>query len=239
MALFSNGGGGYFWMPPVTKTFLVANFAIYLLQNLLYKNLGIDLDALFGLHYVESDSFRPMQTITYMFLHANFNHIFFNMFALFMFGRVIEQIMGKWRFLAYYVVCGVTAAAAQEIVWWARMDTMIEQLLMLNGMTFFTSEQLAQVYDNFVTIGASGAVFGLLLAFAMLLPNQPIFLFFLPIPIKAKYFVAVYALIELLEGIKASGGDNVAHFAHLGGMVGGILLLWYWRRRKARNLFEY
>lgn len=226
-------------MPPVTKTILVANFAIYLLQPLLLRTSGIDLDALFGLHYVESGLFSPMQTITYMFLHANFSHIFFNMFALFMFGRVIEQIMGKWRFLTYYVVCGVTAAAAQEIVWWARMDATVGQLLMLNDMTFFTSDQLSQVYNMFVTIGASGAVFGLLLAFAMLLPNQPIFLFFLPIPIKAKYFVAFYALIELLEGIKASGGDNVAHFAHLGGMVGGILLLWYWRNKKSRQLFEF
>ncbi len=233
MAIFNSDSNirGYFWMPPVTKTLLIANFAIYFLQRIFPP-----LESLFGLHYFESQLFSPFQTLTYMFLHGDFNHIFFNMFALFMFGRVIEQMLGKWRFLLYYAVCGVTAAAAQEIVWWLRMGSSIESLLYLNNLDFFTPAQMSTIYDMFITIGASGAIFGLLLAFAVMLPNQPIFLFFLPIPIKAKWFVGIYALLELMEGIKVTNGDNVAHFAHLGGMIGGALLLWYWRREARRNL---
>lgn len=223
-----NDLGGYFWTTPVTKALIVANVVVYVVELLLMR-LGFDLDYLFGLHYVLSDVFTIYQPFTYMFLHANFSHIFFNMFALFMFGRIIEQLLGKWRFLTFYVVCGLSAALAQEVVWYVRMDDTLAQVMFANGIDGLTHDQLMQVYERFITIGASGSVFGLLLAFAVLLPNQPIFLFFIPVPIKAKYFVAVYALIELYSGVSPQM-DNVAHFAHLGGMIGGALMLWQWRK---------
>ena len=191
-------------MPKVTRTLLLLNLAVYVLGLLLGQGGG-ELSALCGLWYAGLPFFRIWQPLTYMFVHAGFMHLFFNMFALWMFGRIIEQMWGARRFLTYYLVCGVGAAAVQELCQWVGW---ISPLAM--------------------TVGASGAVYGVLLAFGMCLPNERIFIIPIPIPIKAKYFVLFYALIELFEGMAAS--DGVAHFAHLGGMLFGFLLIRHWRR---------
>ena len=218
-------------IPIVTRYLLIANLLVFLLTGILQR-YGIDLNALGGLHYVSAGSFHWWQPITYMFLHANMSHIFFNMFAVWMFAPMIENEWGARRFSIYYLVCGLGAAAVQELVW----------MLMLSNMS--TSVDMATLahyayYMN--TIGASGAVFGILLAFGWLYPDVPMFIIFLPIPIRARTFVIIYALIELFAGLGSVAGfsmDNVAHFAHLGGMLFGWLLILYWRKINWREPFE-
>ncbi len=186
-------------MPPVVKSLLFLNVAAYLIDSLLH------FAPYFGLWYWGTDLFMPYQLITYMFLHGNFSHIFFNMFALWMFGRIMEQVWGGARFLTYYFVCGIGAGLIQEF-----------------------GQMLGLISPVAMTIGASGAVYGLLLAFGMTFPEERLFIIPIPFPIKAKWFVCMYAAIEILEGISSS--DGVAHFAHLGGMFFGFMLILYWRK---------
>ena len=210
-------------LPTVTRYLLIANFIIFLLAAT-FQRYGIDLNTIGGLHYVSASSFHWWQPITYMFLHANFSHIFFNMFAVWMFGPLIEQEWGPRRFAVYYLICGLGAALIQELVW----------MLMLSNMSsVYSSAAIAQYAYMLNTIGASGAVFGILFAFGWLFPDVPMFILFVPIPIRARVFVIIYALIELFAGLGSVAGftaDNVAHFAHLGGMLFGWLLILYWKK---------
>lgn len=215
--------------PKVTKNLLIINILAYLATITLVKS-GFDMNDMFGLHYYESDSFKPFQIITYMFLHASFSHLFFNMFALWMFGRIIEEILGQSKYLFFYFTCGIGAGLVQELAWSYDIPNALQGIAM-KYETVLSAAETELIMSRFVTVGASGAIFGLLLAFAMLLPNQPIFFMFIPVPIKAKYFVIIYALIELWGGVAASSGDNVAHFAHLGGMIFGFFLLKYWQNK--------
>lgn len=209
--------------PTVTRYLLIANLLVFLLAGILQRH-GIDLNALGGLHYASASSFHWWQPITYMFLHANLSHIFFNMFAVWMFAPMIENAWGARRFALYYLVCGLGAAAIQELVW----------MLMLSNMSASVSAATIAQYAYYLnTIGASGAVFGILFAFGWLYPDIPMFILFLPIPIRARTFVIIYALIELFAGLGTVAGftaDNVAHFAHLGGMLFGWLLILYWKK---------
>ena len=191
-------------LPVVTKYVLIANIVCWMLDVLLAR-VGINVSGIFGLYYVTSPFFHFWQPLTYMFMHANLSHIFCNMFALWMFGPVIENEWGSKKFALYYLVCGLGAAITQEVVW----------ALMGGSMG--------------VTIGASGAVFGILFAFGWLFPDIPLFLFFIPIPIRARVFVTLYAAFELFAGLAPTSGDNVAHFAHLGGMLFGWLLILCWK----------
>ena len=193
-----NGGGFLEQIPTVTKNLIIIN-ALCWLASLVMPRVGVDLVDWMGLHFPLASDFYLYQLVTYMFMHADFSHIFFNMFAVYMFGRVLESVWGPKRFLIYYVVTGIG------------------------------------FYNLFVTIGASGAVFGILLAFGMMFPNVPLYLMFIPIPIKAKYFVLLYGLIELTMGVASFRGDSVAHFAHLGGMLFGYLLIRYWRKKGIRD----
>ena len=202
-------------IPPVTKNLLIIN-TICWLAMVVFRRFGIDMNGIFGLYYVLSDGFHFWQPFTYMFMHQNFQHIFFNMFAVWMFGAPIEQRWGSRKFLIYYLVTGVGAGVIQELVWAA----------MYGGMPV-----------SAITIGASGAVFGILFAFAWLFPDVKMFLLFVPIPISARVFVGLYALVELFAGLGNFSGDNVAHFAHLGGMLFGWLLLLWWRH-KDRETFS-
>lgn len=215
-------------LPTVTRWLLLANFIIFLLADIV-RRYGVDLNALCGLHYVSASSFHWWQPVTYMFLHANFSHLFFNMFAVWMFGPVIEQQWGARRYALYYLVCGLGAAFIQEVVW----------NLMLSNMSMSYDPAALAHYAYFMnTIGASGAVFGILFAFGWLFPDVPMFILFIPIPIRARYFVIGYALIELFAGLGSVVGisaDNVAHFAHLGGMLFGWLLILYWRKTNWRE----
>ena len=218
-------------LPIVTRYLLVANFIIFLLAGIAQR-WGIDLNNIGGLHYMFASSFHMWQPLTYMFLHANFSHLFFNMFAVWMFAPVIENEWGAKRFALYYFVCGLGAALIQELVWMA----------MLSHMSVTYDPAALAHYAYFMnTIGASGAVFGILFAFGWLYPDVPMFLLFIPIPIRARVFVIIYALIELFAGLGSAAGftaDNVAHFAHLGGMLFGWLLILYWKKRKERSRDE-
>ncbi len=209
-------------MPPVVKNLLILN-VLFFLADVSLRTRGIDLTQWLGLHYITAQDFYPWQFITYMFMHGNFSHLFFNMFALWMFGYALENYWGSKRFLVYYLITGVGAALIQTGV----------LALEIRGMTQGLPPFAAQHYINqIVTVGASGAVYGILLAFGMCFPNVPIFLYFF-FPIKAKWFVIIYGVIELFAGIGGTA-DGVAHFAHLGGMIFGLLLILYWRKHGSR-----
>lgn len=201
----------------VTKNLIIINVIAFLAQMALPR-IGIDFTSMMGLHYFGSERFGIWQVLTYMFLHGNVSHIFFNMFALWMFGSTLERVWGSWRFLVFYLVTGVGAAVVQELVW----------------SLSYTPEQLAYYADALLTIGASGAVYGILLGFGMMFPNAPIFFLFIPIPIKAKWFVLGYGLLELFYGVTGST-DGIAHFAHLGGMLFGFILIKVWEKRARAN----
>jgi Uncharacterized membrane protein (homolog of Drosophila rhomboid) len=236
----NNSGNGFFSsIPPVTKNIIIINFIAWI-ATFAFRRVGIDLVDLLGLHYFQAESFRFYQLISYMFLHstASFSHIFFNMFAVYMFGRVIEVTWGPKRYLIYYMVTGIGAGLMQELVWFFSLQELIG-----SGIPMITDGQttiaVSQYLNLFITIGASGAVFGVLLAFGMLFPNTPLFIIFIPIPIKAKYFVILYGLVELFMGVSNFGGDNVAHFAHLGGMIFGFILIQYWKIKNKKSGYPY
>ncbi|MBR4565010.1 MAG: rhomboid family intramembrane serine protease [Paludibacteraceae bacterium] len=215
-------------LPTVTRWLLVANLIVFLFAAMLERS-GIDLNSIGGLHYVSAQSFHWWQPLTYMFLHANLSHLFFNMFAVWMFAPMIEQEWGARRFGLYYVVCGLGAAFIQEVVW---------SLMLANMSGTYDIATLSHYAYYMNTIGASGAVFGILFAFGWLYPDVPMYIIFVPIPIRARVFVIIYALIELFAGLGSVAGfsaDNVAHFAHLGGMLFGWLLILYWKKTNWRE----
>ena len=236
-------------IPVVTKNILIINLLVWGACFVLGRS-GINLSNILGLHYPGSKGFYLFQTITYMFTHLAFTHIFFNMFAVFMFGGSLENLWGPKKYLTYYMITGIGAGLIQLLVCYLRI-TSISNGLPEGAIEYVQTEgyDLLQTSRNYidpamgslnllfnsVTIGASGSVFGLLLAFGMLFPNAPIYAMFIPIPIKAKYFVAGYGLIELYLGVANRTGDNVAHFAHLGGMIFGILLILYWKKKSKQN----
>lgn len=209
--------------PPVTKNLIFLNVLCFLAMQL-GGRFNIDLNALLGLHFFMAPDFYLYQPVTYMFMHANFTHIFCNMFSLWMFGRIIEQTLGSKRFFWFYILCGIGAAFCQEIVqfvsYYAQGLDHYSMVTMGDGFTLNTSEYL----NLWTTIGASGACYGVLVAYGALYPNQRVMLLIPPIPMKAKYMVIGFVLIDLLAGLGASG-DNVAHFAHLGGALMGWLLI--------------
>jgi membrane associated rhomboid family serine protease len=269
-------------LPEVVKNILIIN-GIFYLATVVLHNQGIDLTDTLGLHYFQSDKFRWYQVITYMFMHGSFAHIFFNMFALWMFGAAIENVWGPKKFLTFYLVAGVGAAITHYAIVYFEMQPAVtfvndyisapsndklQTLVSSDAFKSFSSSEIIDHYNEFtqrynevaktnmdqaitlsvdymrelradvfntpVIIGASGAVFGLLLAFGMLFPNSVIYLYFF-VPIRAKYFVILYGAIELFSGITQSSGDNVAHFAHLGGLLFGFLLIMYWRWKEKHN----
>lgn len=204
------------------------------LATVLIKN--IDLNSLLGMHYWQASKFHPYQVITYMFMHAGFSHIFFNMFAVYMFGALLERVWGTKKFLLYYLVSGIGAAFVQQLFWYIEFNNYfnaLNQAIVINGAenVTYAISQLNEVMNRAVTIGASGSVFGLLLAFGWLFPEEKLFLIFLPIPIKARWFVLFYGLAELFLGVAQFSGDNIAHFAHLGGMLFGLVLLLIWKKQ--------
>ncbi|MBR1994031.1 MAG: rhomboid family intramembrane serine protease [Alistipes sp.] len=213
----------YFKTPPVVKNLLIINGLMFLATTLLSQ---YHLTSYLGLFNPLSPLFHSYQVVSYMCLHADFNHLFFNMFALWMFGRTVEYELGSKRFLIYYMVCGVGAALLQLLVGWIEYH-----VLTGSPETWAYAQGLLHV----PTVGASGAIFGLLLAFGFLHPNAQIMLLIPPIPIRAKWFVVIYGVIELFFGISGYQA-GVAHFAHLGGMLWGLLLLLYWRKSR-RPLF--
>jgi membrane associated rhomboid family serine protease len=237
---------GFRILPPVVKNLLILNGLFYLASVVIDSQYRIDLSTYLGLHYSASTNFQPYQLVTYMFMHANIEHIFFNMFALWMFGNVLENYWGPKRFLVYYFITGIGAGLIQLLVAYIRLQPLYSQVspdeldyLFKNGAdalnegTNFINPILAQMNAiiNSPVIGASGAVFGILLAFGMLFPNTLLYVYF-AIPIKAKWFVIIYGAIELFSGIRGASDDNVAHFAHLGGMLFGFIMIKIWQRKR-------
>lgn len=205
----------------VVNNLIAINVIVYLAQMLL-PGMDAKIVQYLGLHFWESKFFYPHQLITYMFVHGGLSHLFFNMFALWMFGRILEYDMGPKRFFTYYMVAGIGAGVLNLMVnWW--------QVSSLQAVYGLSDPGLIMHVNQMVTIGASGSVFGVLLAFGMIHPNDRIMLLIPPIPMKAKYFVIIYGVLELVMGFTAN--DNIAHFAHLGGMLFGFILLWYWKSK--------
>jgi len=235
---------GFFGMPPVVKNIIYINILMLLVYYAAASVFDIDLNRILGVYFPKSDQFRPIQILTHMFMHGGFWHLFFNMFALYMFGQVLEQVWGPRRFLIYYFVCGLGALATH-------MAVMAIQYYRV--LAFVTPDQLQEVIDNGYayslqmkvyldpamkelqailytpTVGASGAVFGVLLAFGVLFPNTQLMLLFPPIPMKAKYFVMLYGGLEFYMAI-TQPGSSVAHAAHVGGMIFGYILIVVWRK---------
>ncbi len=256
-------------MPPVVKNLIIINILL-LIATFILRNTGVDLVEYLAFYYPESENFRLHQVITHMFMHGGIWHLFFNMFALYMFGRVLEGVWGSQRFLVYYFVTGLGAIALHTFVNYLEfssinntieafrntpspeiLDEYVKKYLPQSSVqvrdfinTWYDNptnsayaseglslmERIKELKMNIPTVGASGAVFGVLLAFGMLFPNTQLMLLFPPIPIKAKYFVIGYGLIELYLGF-SKPGSNIAHFAHLGGMLFGYLLIKYWNKK--------
>jgi len=227
---------------PVTRHLLIINVIMWL-ATIVFQRAGIvDLQRWLGLHFWQASEFNPAQLFTYMFMHdsSGFTHVFFNMFSLWMFGSLLERVLGSKRFLFYYISCGIGAALVQELVWqlsWQNIlassvtgpvgVTASDIIKAINeGHAGFTLDEFFN--DCFLTVGASGAVFGILLAFGMLFPNMSMYIIPFPFPIKAKWMVLGYGVVELFFGISGAM-SNVAHFAHLGGMIAGIIMILYWR----------
>jgi membrane associated rhomboid family serine protease len=279
---------GFRVLPPVVKNIIIINILFFLATFGLGSALNLELTDILGLHYFASSKFEPYQFITYMFMHGGFSHIFFNMFALWMFGSVLENVWGPKKFIFFYFFAGIGAALTHYLIFYFQINPVVQHMdLFINNPTLAnlqqfvamhqfrisetsgdilplfeqfeksfsilqqdpTNPQALQVAVNFITdykeyylnipvvIGASGAIYGLLLAFGMLFPNSIIFLYFFPM--KAKWFVIIFGVFELGSGFFDTG--NVAHFAHLGGMAFGFLLMIYWKwrdKKKRKNYWE-
>lgn len=259
-------------LTPVVKNLLIINVVLLVLTYIL-QNFGIDLVKLLGLFYFKSEYFMPYQYITHMFMHGGIIHLLFNMYALILFGSILERVWGPKRFLIYYFFAGLGAAALHTAVSWymindfytavqdfitqpylesfktltenypkyfAIMQTTPTQIIdlwrpdQINNIRTYVDTAL-QAQMNIPTIGASGAVFGLLLAFGMMFPDIPLMIIFIPIKIKAKYFVIGYGVLELVSGVANAQSDHIAHFAHLGGMLFGFILLKIWYKGNLRQ----
>ena len=229
--------------PPVVKNLIIINALMLVGYYAIEATFNVNLNRVLGLYYIESPFFKPYQIITHMFMHGGVGHLFFNMFALWMFGKALETVWGSKRFFIYYMVTGLGAAFLHMLVMYFQLHAAVVDFKAANGINVLSS----QLVENMITqgnplgmslaiptVGASGAVFGVLLAFGMLFPNTRLILLFPPIPIKAKYFVIGYGVLELYLGLSQQG-SNIAHFAHLGGMLFGFILIKMWG--KNRNTF--
>lgn len=255
-------------IPPVLKNLLIINILMFVVTFMAERTLQVDLNRILGLYYFKSELFQPYQIVTHMFMHANLTHLFLNMFMLWMFGKVLEQVWGGKRFLIYYFFTGLGAAALHMFVMHIELSAMFKEAnafgntpspeLLASFVKDHFSRGAPQIYDftqdwisnqgnpaysrealamvdqivqlklNIPTVGASGAVYGVLLAFGVIFPNMPLVLIFFPFfPIKAKYMVIAMGVLELLHGLSMTA-SNVAHFAHLGGMLFGFILIKYW-----------
>ncbi len=247
-------------LPPIIKNLLIINALVFLAQNTVGKTY-FNMDDLFALHTWQSPLFKPWQFITHLFMHGGFDHIFFNMFSLWMFGSVLENLWGPKRFLTFYLVCGLGATLCHMIVLFVENQTMINAYNAINPdsadylfnvqrfidkfipvaqpvpINIQTAKEIVDVRLNEATLGASGAVFGCLVAFGYLFPNTTLMIFPIPIPIKAKWLVLLYAGFELFSAVKNSAGDNVAHFAHLGGALVGFLLVYFWNKTNRKTFY--
>ena len=220
-------------IPPVIKNLIIVNALVFFAQQI----FGNNVENIFALHDIHSVYFRPHQLISHLFMHGSWSHLIFNMLALWMFGSILENVWGPKRFLIFYILCGLGAAFLHLGTLYYELAPRFAELQQA-GNLINTSEYYARMYyeANSPTVGASGAVFGCLAAFGYLFPNSLIYVYFF-IPIKAKWFVIFYAALELWLGVNNSAGDNIAHWAHLGGALVGFLLVLYWNKRNRRHFY--
>ena len=283
------GGNRWSMMPPVVKNLLIINGLMFLASLTFESSIGLDLNDLLGLHYFQSEKFNIFQIVSYMFMHGSISHIFFNMFAVWMFGSAIENVWGSKRFLIYYLLTGFGAAIIHYITIYIDMAPIISQMEAIiyspnadaiigfanahSWGNYIDSIRYPQIYEETLefynntlqtlntnpndsgalrdasvffqdylrhylnlpnVIGASGSLFGILLAFGMMFPNMRLYMIFIPIPIKAKYLMIGYGAMELFSAIQDNPGDNVAHFAHLGGMLFGFIIIKFWEKTGVR-----
>lgn len=235
-------------IPPVTKNLLILNLLIWF-ACMFFPAFGESMDRNCGLHYYLSPDFKFWQPLTYMFMHADFSHIFFNMFGVLMFGSTIERVFGSARYLLFYLLVGIGAAFVQTGVYAVMINNLAGQMpgidlsevareganLFAQGLNWSMEPWSSlNALINIPTVGASGALYGVLLAFAMIFPNMPLYIFFVPVPIKAKWVVLGYGVMELFLGVTGMQ-SGVAHFAHLGGMIVAFALIVYWRHKGQIN----
>lgn len=228
-------------IPPVVKNLLAINIILWLITIVapgFFNRWGLNLSVedILGMHYWSSEKFNPAQLITYMFMHGGFNHMFFNMFAVYMFGSALESIWGPRKFLLYYIVTGIGAGVIQQLFWTIEFQPFITAM---NNSVLAHPDQAASILLHKasqlnlpITVGASGSVFGLLLAFGWLFPEARLALLFFPVPIKARVFVLLYGVVELFLGVANFSGDNIAHFAHLGGLLFGAIMILLWKKKR-------
>lgn len=228
---------GFNLMPPIVKNLIIINVLAFIAQIVFLKS-GHPLEDQFALHTWQSDLFKPWQFITYMFMHSeqDYSHIIFNMLALWMFGAALENVWGPKRFLTFYIVCGLGAALFHMSVLYFENQSIIDQISAMPAQMQDMYRNALQDKLNEATIGASGAVFGCLAAFGYLFPNTYIYIYFL-LPLKAKWFVLIYAGLELYSAINNSAGDTVAHVAHLGGALVGFLMVFYWNKTNKKTFY--
>ena len=230
-------------IPPVVKNLIIINILFFIATFALQQ--FVDLKVLLAAFYPASPLFKPWQPITYMFMHAGFMHIFFNMFALFSFGPLLEYTLGSKKFFNYYFITGIGGFVLYMVVQAIQIHAITGSFTIPNPeaeASYFqyggqaNAQNLYALY-NFPMLGASGSIFGLLVAFGMLFPNLEMMVMFIPVPIKAKYFVIGYIALELFSGIGRFAGDSVAHFAHLGGGLFGFLLIKLWGIKRPNNFY--
>lgn len=230
-------------LSPVVKNLLIINVICFLPYLLFNEAMVNQIYNLASAHYFDSPLFKPWQPITYMFFHGGWMHIIFNMFALYSFGAVLEYSMGSKRFVLFYFICGLGGIALQLIVQAIEVHAIIGTFTThdinatLNSIPLAEAKKLAGIYMSSM-VGASGAIFGLLIAFGMMYPNAELMIMFIPVPVKAKYIMPVYVLMELSLGIGQFAGDDVAHFAHLGGALIGFILVKAWRLQGPKD-YQY
>lgn len=224
---------------PIVLNLIIIN----VLANIVQRTItAVDITQWGGLHYIFSPDFMPHQVITHMFLHdeKNFAHILFNMFALWMFGSILENYIGSKRFLIFYLICGLGSALLTQLTIPFSAEAFAKSAA--GVQTALDNNVNAAVVANFientyVMVGASGAIMGVMVAFAYLFPNMEMYLMLIPIPVKAKYVIPVYVLIDLFGGLRQTPGDNVAHFAHLGGAIVGFLLVYFWNKTNRKTFY--
>jgi membrane associated rhomboid family serine protease len=228
-------------LPVVTKNIIIICVLMFMASSVF-----TEIEPYLAAHYFQSEFFKPWQIVTHMFMHGNIAHLLFNMLGVFMFGKAVEYYWGPKKFLNYYLVCGLGAIALHQAWTYYEIQLLAQQvspsnlaLLYESGTraSFETSQTelnlLQEIFDLMTAgmLGASGCLFGVLAAFGMMFPNAEMFMMFIPIPIKAKYMVVLYGAFELFSGFSNRSGDNVAHFAHLGGLLTGLIILLVWKKQ--------
>ena len=230
---FNNNGNRFQQTTPIVLNLIIINVLVYLAQTLTGGLQGSDTATdLFALHHYKSTYFQPYQVVTHMFMHGGFFHLLFNMFALWMFGTMVERVWGAKKFLIFYFICGLGAAFFQmgsyAFDWWAVDHAILTDDVMV---------QYQQRLREQATVGASGAIMGVLAAFGYLFPNTELIIFPIPIPIKAKWAIMGMIALDVFGGVVKVQGDNIAHFAHIGGALIGFLLVLYWNKTNKKTFY--